>query len=45
LNFPNKLYDPEEELRLPFAQYPLPDGSIFSWETVDKAFHSYAQKT
>jgi len=44
LNFPSKLYDPEEEWRLPFAQYPLPDGSIFSWETVAKAFHRYAQK-
>jgi dTDP-4-dehydrorhamnose 3,5-epimerase len=39
LNFPSKLYDPEEEWRLPFSQYPLPDGSTFSWKKVIKEWN------
>lgn len=44
LNFPNKLYDPQEEWRIPFENFPLPDGSTFSWKKVQKAFNKYAQK-
>ena len=36
LNFPNRLYDPNDEGRLPFAEagVTLPDGSLFSYQTV-----------
>ena len=36
LNFPNRLYDPNDEGRLPFAEagVVLPDGSPFSYQTV-----------
>lgn len=44
MNFPNKLYNPKEELRLSFEDYPLPDGSIFSWEKVVEAHKEYAKK-
>lgn len=37
-NFPTRLYDPKEELRLPFSEYTLSDGSIFDWETVKKTY-------
>jgi dTDP-4-dehydrorhamnose 3,5-epimerase len=33
-NFPTRLYDPKEELRILFKDLPLSDGSIFSWEKV-----------
>lgn len=38
-NYPSRLYDPEEEHRLPFTDYKLSDGSVFSWEQVKKAYH------
>lgn len=44
LNFPSRLYDPEEEWRLPFSAYPLADGSVFSWNKVKKAYTQYAKK-
>jgi len=44
LNFPNRLYDPEEEVRIPFENFPLPDGSTFSWEKVRKAYTDYDKK-
>ncbi|MEA2596190.1 MAG: dTDP-4-dehydrorhamnose 3,5-epimerase [Thermomicrobiales bacterium] len=36
LNFPNRLYDPTDEGRLPFAEarMTLPNGSLFSYDTV-----------
>jgi len=34
INFPSHLYDPANEQRLAFDQYPLPDGSVFSWHQV-----------
>ncbi len=37
LNFPNTLYDPKEEGRIPFKKVKLSDGSYFSWNKVDKA--------
>lgn len=45
LNFPSRLYDPDEEWRLPFEDFPLPDGSIFSWNKVRQVFRSYVKKT
>ncbi len=45
LNFPNRLYDPKEEVRLPFADFPLPDGSTFSWKEVRMAYETYVKKT
>ncbi|MCH7952089.1 dTDP-4-dehydrorhamnose 3,5-epimerase family protein [Patescibacteria group bacterium] len=44
LNFPSRLYDPDEEGRIPFKNFPLPDGSTFSWEKVRKASTAYAKK-
>lgn len=44
LNFPNRLYDSEEEWRIPFENFPLPDGSTFSWEKVKEAYKKYAKK-
>ena len=41
INFPSRLYDPKEELRLPFRDYLLPDGSEFSWNKVKNAFEKY----
>lgn len=43
VNFPNRLYDPKEELRIPFELFPLPDGSTFSWEKVIKAYNEYVK--
>jgi dTDP-4-dehydrorhamnose 3,5-epimerase-like enzyme len=43
LNFPSRLYDPAEEVRLPFAEHPLADGSVFSWEKVKSAYRQYVQ--
>jgi dTDP-4-dehydrorhamnose 3,5-epimerase len=37
-NFPTRLYDPNEEKRIPMQDSPLADGSIFSYETVKKLF-------
>lgn len=38
LNFPTALYNPKEEGRIPYekAQVKLPDGSLFSWDSVRK---------
>lgn len=38
LNFPTALYNPKEEGRISYeeANIKLPDGSLFSWETVRK---------
>ncbi len=36
-NFPTRLYDPNEEKRLPFSEAKLPDGSVFSWDKVKLA--------
>ena len=40
LNFPNHLYDPTDEGRLPFAEagVTLPDGSPFSYEAVRELY-------
>lgn len=43
LNFPNRLYDPKEEVRIPFKKFPLSDGSTFSWEKVKQAYKKYAK--
>ena len=37
-NYPTRLYDPNEEKRLPFAQYPLADGATFDWQQVVTAY-------
>jgi dTDP-4-dehydrorhamnose 3,5-epimerase len=37
-NFPTRLYDPSEEVRVPMAETPLADGSIFSYEPVAQLF-------
>jgi dTDP-4-dehydrorhamnose 3,5-epimerase-like enzyme len=44
LNFPSRLYDPREEVRIPFKKFPLPDGTIFSWTKVKKAHKMYAKQ-
>ena len=44
LNFPSRLYDPKEEVRLPFENFPLPDGSTFSWDKVRRAYERYVKK-
>jgi len=33
-NFPNKLYDPQEEVRIPMTEMKLPDQTVFDWEKV-----------
>lgn len=40
LNFPNRLYDPSDEGRLPFTEAGItfPDGSPFSYETVRRLY-------
>lgn len=40
LNFPTRLYNPNEEGRIPYekAQVQAPGGSIFSWDLVRKEF-------
>jgi dTDP-4-dehydrorhamnose 3,5-epimerase-like enzyme len=40
LNFPNRLYDPEDEGRVPFAEagVALPDGTPFSYELVRRLY-------
>jgi dTDP-4-dehydrorhamnose 3,5-epimerase len=40
LNFPNRLYDPSDEGRLPFAAagVVLPDGSTFAYEAVRRVY-------
>jgi len=35
-NYPTRLYDPEQEVRIPFDEAKLPDGQIFSWDEVKK---------
>ena len=38
-NFPTRIYDPDDEGRVPFDQVGarMPDGSMFSWDLVRKA--------
>jgi dTDP-4-dehydrorhamnose 3,5-epimerase len=40
LNFPTRLYDPKEEMRIPYdeADIKYPDGKRFSWTDVRNAF-------
>lgn len=42
LNFPTRLYDPKEELRVPHdeAMVSLPNGVFFTWELVRNHFRS-----
>ena len=37
-NFPSRLYDPEEEKRIPINQAKLKDGSFFSWNIIRREF-------
>jgi dTDP-4-dehydrorhamnose 3,5-epimerase len=37
-NFPTRLYDPEQEKRIPLEKFKLKDGSLFSWNKVRKDF-------
>ncbi len=40
LNFPTRLYDPKEELRIPYKEASITiDGQIFSWDLVRKEFN------
>lgn len=34
LNFPTKLYDPQEEGRIPFKEVKFPDGTVFDWSLI-----------
>lgn len=34
LNFPTKLYDPQEEGRIPFKEVKLSDDSYFNWDLI-----------
>jgi dTDP-4-dehydrorhamnose 3,5-epimerase len=40
LNFPTRLYDPEEEVRIPHTEAAIQnaEGKLFSWEQVKKEF-------
>lgn len=40
ISFPDHLYDPKEEGRIPFSQVSalLPDGTAFNWKTVREQF-------
>ena len=40
LSFPDHLYDPSEEGRIPFSEVnaKLPDGTLFSWDVIRKQF-------
>jgi len=38
LNFPDQVYDPEEEGRVPFQKVQLKDGSNFDWNLIRKKF-------
>jgi len=42
LNFPTALYNPEDELRIPYreANIKTPEGSLFSWDLVREKFLS-----
>lgn len=37
-NYPTRLYDPKEEVRIPFEKEKLTDGSVFSWEEIRSHF-------
>jgi len=37
-NFPSRLFDQEEEKRIPINQVKLKDGSFFSWNRIRKEF-------
>lgn len=37
-NYPTRVYDPNEEKRLPFSEYKLADGSVFDWQQVVSAY-------
>jgi len=39
LNFPNQLYDPDEEGRIPFTEVKFTDGKPFSWNKVREKFN------
>ena len=41
-NFPNHLYDPTEEGRLPHSEYAVnfPDGRAFSWEIIKEEIYT-----
>ena len=43
LNFPTSLYNPKEEVRVPYAdaKVELPDGEMFSWEKVRQKFPKF----
>lgn len=38
-NYPTRLYDPEQEVRLPFSEYKLADDSVFDWQQVISAYN------
>jgi dTDP-4-dehydrorhamnose 3,5-epimerase len=38
INFPNRLYDPQEEQRIPFVDILLPDKQPFSWDKVKQSY-------
>jgi len=40
INYPTRLYDPQEEQRIPFSEVKFKDGSIFSWDLVRKQFRN-----
>jgi len=44
LNFPTALYNPREEVRIPYseAKIKLHDGRIFSWDLVRKEFFKFS---
>jgi dTDP-4-dehydrorhamnose 3,5-epimerase len=37
-NFPTKLYDKEQEVRVPMSEVPLTDGKPFEWDKVISAY-------
>jgi len=43
LNFPTSLYNPKEEVRVPYAdaKAAFPDGEMFSWEKVRQEFPKF----
>lgn len=37
-NFPTRLYDPKQEVRVPFSEVKMKDGLFFNWDLVRKNF-------
>ena len=37
-NYPTRLYDKQQEKRLPFTKYKLADGTVFDWQRVISAY-------